>query len=58
MKISKYRINNDGYWDGAKLHKQVVEKALPIIEALYPGYSLCFLFDNAISHSVYAKDVL
>ena len=26
------------------------------MEALYPGYSLFFLFDNAISHSVYAKD--
>ncbi len=36
----------------------MVEKALPVAEAIYPGYSLCFLFDNAISHSVYAKDAL
>ena len=36
----------------------MVEKALPIAEALYPGYSLRFLFDNATSHSVYAKDAL
>ena len=36
----------------------MVNKALPIAEALYPGYSLLFLFDNATSHSVYAKDVL
>lgn len=50
VKIFQYGKNNDGYWDGAKLHKQVV--------ALYPGYSLCFLFDNATSHSVYAKDAL
>ena len=56
VEIFEYGKNNDGYWDGAKLHKQVVEKALPIAEALYPGYSLCFLFDNATSHSVYAKD--
>ena len=58
VKVFEYRKNNDGYWDGAKLHKQVVSKALPIAEALYPGYSLLFLFDNATSHSVYAKDAL
>lgn len=54
----EYGKNNDGYWDGAKLHQQVVNKALPIAEALYPGYSLLFLFNNATSHSVYAKDAL
>ena len=27
-----------------------------IAKALYPKYSLLFLFDNATSHSVYAKD--
>ena len=54
----EYGINNDGYWDRAKLHQQVVNKALPIAEALYPGYSLLFLFDNATSHSVYAKNAL
>lgn len=58
VEIFEYGKNNDGYWDGAKLHKQVVNKALPIAEALYPGYSLLFLFDNATSHSVYAKDAL
>lgn len=37
----------------------MVNKALPIVEALYPGYSLFFLFDmNAISHFVFAQDVL
>ena len=54
----EYGKNNDGYLDGAKLYQQVVNKALPIAEALYPGYSLLFLFDNATSHSVYAKDAL
>ena len=38
--------------------KQVKEKALPIAEALYLGYSLLFLFDNATSHSVYLMDAL
>ena len=58
VKVLEYEKNNDGYQDGAKLHKQVVSKALPIAEALYPEYSLLFLFDNATSHSVYAKDAL
>ena len=58
VEVFEYGKNNDGYWDGAKLHQQVVKKALPIAEALYPGYSLLFLFDNATSHSVYTKDAL
>ena len=58
VEIFEYGKNNDGYWDGAKLHHQVMKKALLIAEALYPGYSLFFLFDNATSHSVYAKDAL
>ncbi len=58
VEIFEYGKNNDRYWDGAKLHQQVVNKALPIAEALYPGYSLLFLFDNATSYSVYAKDAL
>lgn len=36
----------------------MVSKALPIVELLYLGYSLLFLFDNAISHSVYAQNAL
>lgn len=36
----------------------MVNKALPIAVAFYPGYSLLFLFDNATSHSVYVKDAL
>lgn len=58
IEIFKYGKNNNEYWDGAKLHQQVVTKALLIAEALYSGYSLIFLFYNATSHSVYAKDVL
>ena len=36
----------------------MVNKALRIAEALYPGYSLLFLFDNATSQSIFAQDVL
>ena len=56
IEMFEYRKNNDGYWDEAKLHKQVVSKALPIAEAFYPKYSLLFLFDNTTSHSVYTKN--
>ena len=58
VEIFEYRKNNDGYWDGAKLHLLVMKKVLPIAEALYPRYSLLFLFDNATNHSIYAKDAL
>lgn len=58
IEIFEYRKNNDGYWDRAKLYKQVVDKALLIAQAFYPRYSLLFLFDNATSHFVYSKDAL
>ena len=58
VEIFEYGKNNDGYWNGAKLHQQVVNKALTIAEALYPGYSLLYLFNNSTSHSVYAKNAL
>lgn len=58
IEIFEYGKNNNEYWDRAKLHQQVVNKALPIAETLYFGYSLLFFFDNATSHSVYAKDTL
>lgn len=50
--------NNKRYWDGPKLYKQVVNKVLPIAKALYPGYSLLFLFDNATNYSVYVDNAL
>lgn len=56
--VFEYGKNNNWYWDGAKLYKQVVSKALLIAKTLEPGYSLLFLFDNATSYSVNAKDEL
>lgn len=35
----------------------MVKKALPIVKALYLDYLFLFLFDNATSHFVYAKEV-
>ena len=28
------------------------------METLYPGYKLLFMFENAISYAIYAKDAL
>lgn len=56
VEIFEYEKNNDGYWDGAKLQQQVINKVLPIAEVFYPGYSFLFLFDNVISHFIYVKD--
>ena len=35
-----------------------MSKVLPIIEALYLSYSLLFLFDNVISHPIYANNAI
>ena len=35
----------------------MVNKALPILQALYPGYTLLFFFDNITSHFIYAQGV-
>ena len=46
------------YWTGEYLLDQIKSKVLPIAEVLYSGYELLFIFDNAISHAIYTKDVL
>ena len=46
------------YWTGEHLLDQIKSKVLPIAEVLYPGYELLFMFDNTISHEIYAKDAL
>jgi hypothetical protein len=54
----EYGATGKGYWDGEDLLQQVTEKALPIAQALYPGYEIVWIFDNATSHSVYKEDAL
>ena len=38
----EYRKTKERYWTGEHLLDQIVKKALPIEEALYPGYELLF----------------
>ena len=58
IEIFEFGNNNQGYWTGADLLKQVKNKVLPIAQAYYSGYSLLFLFNNTTSHSVYGQDAL
>ncbi len=54
----EYGKTEEGYCTGKHLLDRIVKKALPIGKALYPGYELLFLFNNATSHSMYAPDAL
>ncbi|RIA79587.1 hypothetical protein C1645_840337 [Glomus cerebriforme] len=50
--------NNDGWWKADDLVNQVVERAIPIFEACFPGCQALFAFDNASSHSTFSPDAL
>ena len=58
MTYFEYGKTEEGYWTGKHLLDQITKKTLPIAEALYSGYELLFMFDNATSHSIYTKDAL
>ena len=54
----KYGTIEERYWTSKHLLDQIQNKVLPIKEAIYPSYELLFMFDNAISYIIYAKDTL
>lgn len=54
----EYGKTKKGYWTNKYLLNQIPNKVLPIMQILYLEYELLFLFDNAISYSIYAKNVL
>lgn len=54
----EYSKIEEGYQTGKHLLDQIQNKTLPIGEALYLDYELLFMFDNATSYAVYAKDAL
>lgn len=50
----EYGKREEGYWTREHLLDQIIKKTLVIREALYPSYYiLSFLFDKAISHTIY-----
>ena len=46
------------WWDGDKLLNQVVEKAIPVFEAQFPGCKALLAFDNSRNHLKFAEDAL
>lgn len=54
----EYRKMEEGYWTEKHLLDQIIKKALSIMQNLYPSYELSFMFDNAMSYSIYSKDIL
>ncbi|CAJ0634349.1 12785_t:CDS:2 [Entrophospora sp. SA101] len=51
-------VNHDGWWTSELLVNQILEKAIPIFEKLHQDSIGVFAFDNATSHSLYAKNAL
>jgi len=47
-----------GQWEGKDLVKHLTEIAIPMAEAVYPGYQFLFLFDNSSNHGLFASDAL
>ncbi len=54
----EYGKMEEGYETEEHLLDQIIKKTPPIAQSLYPVYELLFMFDNAISNSIYAKDAL
>ncbi|KAF8147998.1 hypothetical protein B0H34DRAFT_758877 [Crassisporium funariophilum] len=55
----EYGKNYEGYWDGARFVKQIIEKIIPAFEAAHgPGYQALIMVDNSQGHCAYAEDAL
>lgn len=46
------------WWSGKDTVTQLIERAIPIAEALYPGHVLVFAFDCSSGHTLFAPDAL
>lgn len=47
-----------GHWEGKDMVNHVLKVAIPMAEAVYPGYQFLFLFDNSANHGLYAENAL
>ena len=56
--IIKPGKNKDGWWKSEDMVAQLRDLALPIFEALHPGCTGVFLFDQSTNHSAYAEDAI
>lgn len=58
MEYFEYEKINDRYQKKEYLLKQVVKRVLFIVEVLYLEHQRLFSFDNVISYSIFALNVL
>ena len=62
--LFEYGAQGQGYWKGEDLYRQVVDRLIPIFEAVHgngPNGLPCqglFIFDNATGHKIFANDAL
>lgn len=57
-KLFEFGSAGEGYWEAEDVINHTCDIALPIVEAVFPGYQALLLFDNARSHASYAEDAL
>ncbi|CAG8756826.1 600_t:CDS:1 [Cetraspora pellucida] len=50
--------NGDEWWKSENLINQIINRAIPIFKACFPGYQALFVFDNATSHAIFSPDAL
>jgi transposase len=48
----------DNYWNSEKMIQQVLDVALPIFRAAFPGFIGVWIFDNSTNHGCFAPDAL
>lgn len=58
MTYFKYGKIEEEYWTIEHLLNQITKKDLPIVQALSLRYELLFMFLNAISYLIFAKNAL
>ena len=51
-------IQHEGWWEAMNLYNQVLDRAILIFEAQFPGMQAFFAVVNATSHAAYADDAL
>ena len=54
--LFEYGSQGKGYWEAEDVVRHTLDIAIPMFEAVFPGYQALFLFYNAQNHALYAND--
>lgn len=57
-RLFKAGSNRDGWWTFSNMVEQIEEDAIKLFDALHPGCTAVFLFDNSSNHGAYPNDAL